>query len=121
MASKDKSDENADPDGVEVTLADLGGTVARLARSHRRSSLIVLVLLIVVGAAAAGEFVMLNTRLAGLESGLGREGRSADDLARIQDQTAKMGAGVELLHQDLAQVRGQLDRISREMRRQSDE
>ena len=121
-ADRDKSDEKADSDAVEVTLASVGGTVGRLVRSHRRSSLILFLLLILVGAATAGQIAMLNTRLANLESGLGRgSGRSSDDLARIQDQTAKMGAGLELLHRDLAQVRSQLDRITRELRHQSNE
>jgi hypothetical protein len=121
-ADKDKSDKKADLDAVEVTLADVGGTVGRLARSHRRSSLILIVLLILVGAASAGQIAMLNTRLANLETGLSRgSGRSSDDLARIQDQTAKMGAALELLHRDLAQVHSQLNQITRELRPQSNE
>jgi hypothetical protein len=121
-AAKVKSDEPAETGPEEFTLPEVGAVVRRLARSHGRSSLILLVLLIAVGAVSAGQIVMLNTRLSEFESGLGtRTGRASDDFARIQDQTAAMRAGVELLHRDLTQVRGQLDQITRELRRQSDE
>jgi hypothetical protein len=71
-------------------------------------------MLFAVIGASAYQIMELQGRLNEVESSVGqRAGRAFDDFARIQDQTAAIRGGVELLHKEVVKLRAQVDAIAR--------
>lgn len=113
----------ADDTELEEALASGGGgssteqTIKRLTRSNNRLSWALIVLVLLVTGVAGVEIKMLQDRMGGVETGVKkRVNRADDDFARIQDQTAAMRGGIELLHKELGQLRTQVDEVNRRLR-----
>jgi len=104
--------------GSDADGSSIEQTIKRLTRSNNRLSWALIVLVLLVTGIAGFEIKMMQDRLGGLETGVTkRVNRADDDFARIQDQTAAMRGGIELLHKDLGQVRTQMDELNRRLRR----
>ena len=77
-------------------------------------SWVLLILLLTVSGVSGFQIVALEGRLDAVQTGAGKKaGRALDDFARIQDQTAAIRGGVELLHRDIVKLRAQVDDIAR--------
>jgi uncharacterized protein HemX len=116
--------EAVDEAGLDEALAsDAGGspmeqTIKRLTRSNNRLSWALIVLVLLVTGVGGVEIKMMQDRQSDLETGVKmRVNRADDDFARIQDQTAAMRGGIELLHKELGQLRTQVDEVNRQLRR----
>ena len=113
--------DEAGPD--EALASDAGGspieqTIKRHTRSNNRLSWALIVLILLVTGIAGVEFKMMQDRMGDLQAGVNnRVNRADDDFARIQDQTAAMRGGIELLHRELAHLRTQVDEVNRRLRR----
>ena len=124
MAKRGEKEGDGEP-GVAAADAAAEGSgangepesaVERMARGQRRAFLVTVALLVLVAGASVGQLLMLHSRLDALDSGFGGQvARATDDYARIQDQTAAMRAGIELLHREVDQVRSQTELISRRL------
>ena len=113
MAEEDDPEEEEE---IEVTLDTLDEAVAGLRRAGRRNFIISLVLLLLLGLGAGAQIFLLETRLADMQGKLAAGGgRANDDFARVQNQTAAMGASMELLHRDMSLLRGQLEQLQRQL------
>ncbi len=108
---------------IDEAASDTGGppleqVLKKLTRSNSRLTWSLIVLVLLVSGVAGAEIWMMRDRLAELESGVKkRVNRADDDFARIQDQTAAMRGGIELLHKDLGKLRTQVDEVNRRLRR----
>ena len=110
--------DEADTDDAQAEGPTIEQTLKKLTRSNTRLSWALIVLVLLVTGVAGFEIKMLQDRLGGLESGVKkRVNRADDDFARIQDQTAAMRGGIELLHKEIGQVRTQMDELNRRLRR----
>lgn len=112
--------DETDTEGDAESRADtpsMEQTLKRLTRSNNRLSWALIVLVLLVAGVAGVEIKMMQDRLGGLETGVKkRVNRADDDFARIQDQTAAMRGGIELLHKEIGQVRTQVDELNRRLR-----
>ena len=115
MAKKKDDEGGNDADApAEDAGADPQEKIWRLFRGQRRMSWVLLILLFAVIGASAYQIMELQGRLGDVESNVGqRAGRAFDDFARIQDQTAAIRGGVELLHKEVVKMRAQVDEIAR--------
>lgn len=119
MAKKnDKSDGDETEAGEgEIKEVDVQATLWRLARGQRRTGWVLLILLLGISGGSAYQIMTLQGRLNDLEAGVGqRAGKAFDDFARIQDQTAAIRGGVELLHREIVRIRKQVDEIAQRQR-----
>ena len=111
---KDKTDDEADDAAASESEPDVQETIWRLARGQRRMSWVLLILLLTMSGVSGFQIVALEGRLDAVQSGAGqRADRAFDDFARIQDQTAAIRGGVELLHREMVKLRAQVDAVAR--------
>ena len=114
--------EAVDDAELEGALASGGDasveqTIRKLTRSNNRLSWALIVLMLLVTGVVGFEIYMLRDRLGDLENEVKtRVNRAHDDFARVQDQTAAMRGGIELLHKELGQLRTQMDEMNRRLR-----
>jgi len=114
----DATDDTDASDGSEAGGPSIEQSIKKLTRASNRLSWALIVLVLLVTGFAGFEIQMMQSRLGDMESGvMNRVNRADDDFARIQDQTAAMRGGIELLHQEIGQVRTQMDELNRRLRR----
>ncbi len=113
------TDEETEADGAETADGEsIEQTIKKLARSNRRLSWAVILLVLVVAGLAGFEIKMLQDRVGDMEVGVKkRVVRATDDYARIQDQTAALRGGIELLHKEVGHVRTQMNELNRRLSR----
>lgn len=116
MAEAEQDTESLE--GTESDDPSIEQALKKLTRSNRRLTWSLIVLVLSLAGFAGFEIKMMQDRLGEMETGVKkRVYRATDDYARIQDQTAALRGGIELLHKEVGRVRTQVDELNRRLRR----
>ncbi len=112
-----------DPDTDIEPIEAMSEAMLRVRRSNSRNFMITLIMLLALGGAVGAQTYLFQARLDDVgknSSAQPRSERASAELNRIQSQNAALSASMDLLHKDMAQLRGQMERLELQLLRLGD-